>query len=254
MNLGELLSELRENILHDRSDRVSGSSDYLWSDATLVRYINEAQRRFARHSLCLRDSTNEDVTILRLKNGVDEYALHQSVIAVMSARMPPLTRDLARVGHSMLSGYRPPDTLWFDPVSDTLPPGRPQAFSTDEGTVADDNDSAGVISMRMYPVPGPTEDGQTIRLRVVRLPVEPFVLSSKTSVPEIPEDHHLEMLDWAAYLALRVVDHDAGDPARANEFRASFEAACLDARKSAMRKMFAPQPWRFGANGFAWES
>ena len=55
MNLGDLIEELRENILHDRSDRVEGSEDdQLWSDKTLVRYINEAQTRFAKKTTCLR--------------------------------------------------------------------------------------------------------------------------------------------------------------------------------------------------------
>lgn len=254
MNLGELISELRDNILHDRSDRVSGSSDYLWDDATLVRYINEAQRRFARKSFCLRDAQTDDVCKFTLKAGQDEYTLHPSIIAVISARTPPLTRDLARVGHSILSGFRQSENAWFDPNNDTLPPGRPIAFSTDEGMGLDDNDSSGVVVMRIFPVPDQSWDGQEIRLRVVRTPIEPLILSSKTSVPEIPEGHHLEMLDWAAYLALRIVDHDAGNPQRAGEFRQSFEDAALTAKKDAMRKMFAPQPWGFGRNGWSWES
>ena len=61
------------------------------------------------------------------------------------------------------------------------------------------------------------------------------------------------MLDWAAYLALRIVDVDAGMPSRANEFRASFEDHVKNARNSAMRKLFAPLQWGFGRNGFTWE-
>jgi hypothetical protein len=52
MELSDLLDELRNNILYDRSDSVSGDPDQLWSDATLVRYINEAQRRFAKSWSC----------------------------------------------------------------------------------------------------------------------------------------------------------------------------------------------------------
>lgn len=254
MNLKELLEELRENILHDRSDRISGSSDYLWSDATLVRYINEAQRRFARKSFCLRDHTNDDVCKIVIRNGQEEYDLHPSVIAVISARMPPLSRDLTRVGHSILSGFKAVESSWFDTNGDTLAPGRPLAYSTDEGSGLDENDSSGVVSLRLFPMPSDAYVGEVIRLRVVRTPIEPLILSSKTSVPEIPEAHHLEMLDWAAYLALRIVDHDGGNAARAGEFRQSFELACVEAKRDAMRKMFAPQPWGFGRNGWAWES
>ena len=64
MNLGELLSTLRGPILNDRSARVAGSSDYLWTDEQLVLFINEAQRRFAAKSLILRDGTTPEVTEL----------------------------------------------------------------------------------------------------------------------------------------------------------------------------------------------
>lgn len=252
MNLGELLDELRVNILNDRSDRVSGSSDYLWTDATLTRYINEAQRRFARKGLILRDSKTAECCQITLVAGQTEYDLHSAVLAVVSAKYEDDTADLTRAGHSALDTFRQPDGYYFDPGQFTSqPPGRPLAYSTDESLVLDDNDSTSVVSLRIYPAPTAAEAGKKVLLRVMRLPLEK--LSSSKQVPEIPEDHHLEMLDWAAYLALRIVDHDAGNPARAAEFRQSFEMHVMQARKDAMRKLFAPINWGFGRNGYTWE-
>lgn len=252
MNLGELLDELRNNILHDRSDRVAGSSDYLWTDATLTRYINEAQRRFARKGLVIRDSKTVDCCQITLVEGVTQYDLHPSVLAVVSARFDTDAVDLRRAGHSLLDTYHPPDTLYFDTSSMVAAaPGAPKVYTTDETLSGDDNDSVSVVSMRVYPAPSAAEVGKKIYLRVMRLPLEK--LSATLHTPEIPEDHHLEMLDWAAYLALRIVDHDAGDPGRANEFRASFEDHVKTARSNALRKLFAPTQWGFGRNGFAWE-
>lgn len=252
MNLGELLDELRNNILHDRSDRVAGTSDYLWTDATLKRYINEAQRRFARKGLILRDSKTAEVTEVTLVANQAEYTLHQSVLGVISAKLVGDPADLARAGHAAFDTYRQPDPYFFDPGQlSSLPPGKPLAYSTDESLVADENDSLSAISLRVYPVPSAAYATQKIKLRVVRLPID--TLERNNQIPEIPEDHHLEMLDWAAYLALRIVDHDAGNPARANEFRASFEDHVRNARNSAMRKMFTPLQWGFGRNGFSWE-
>lgn len=252
MNLGELLDELRNNILHDRSDLVSGSSDYLWSDATLTRYINEAQKRFARKGLVIRDGKTAECCEVVLQTGVTQYDLHSSVLAVVSAKYDTTAADLRRVGHSILDTYQPPDTLYFDANQlATIAPGQPIAFTTDETLGGDDHDSVSVVSMRVFPAPSATENGKKIYLRVMRLPID--ALSNTQQTPEIPEDHHLEMLDWAAYLALRIVDHDAGDPARANEFRASFEDHVKTARSNAMRKLFAPMQWGFGRNGFSWE-
>jgi hypothetical protein len=252
MKLGELLDELRVNILNDRSDRTGGSSDYLWTDATLTRYINEAQRRFARKGLVIRDSRTADCCEVTLVTGQNQYTLHASVLAVISARLDGDPADLVRGGHAAFDTYHQPDAYYFDPSQlSTIPPGKPLAYSTDETLAADDNGSVGAMSLRIYPPPTATYAGQKIKLRVARLPLE--VLKGASAVPEIPEDHHIEMLDWAAYLALRIVDHDAGNVARANEFRASFEDHVRNARNTAMRKLFAPTQWGFGRNGFSWE-
>lgn len=254
MRLSDLLTELRENILHDRSDRVAGSPDYLWSDATLVRYINEAQRRFARKGLVIRDKTTPDVTQVTLQTGVDEYTLHPSVLAVISARLSTDPADLARAGHSAFDTYRQPDPYFFDTSALTsLQPGKPLAYGTDETLGLDDNDSVSSVVLRVYPVPSAAYNNAIIKLRVVRLPVDDLTTNNLNAVPEIPQDHHLEMLDWAAYLALRIVDIDGGAPNRAAEFRASFEAHVKEARDAAMRKLFTPSQWGFGRNGFSWE-
>lgn len=254
MNLGELLTELRENILYDRSDRVAGTPDYLWSDATLVRYIDEAQRRLARRGLVLRDGTTEEVTDVTLCAGVSEYALHPAVMAVLSARLASDKMDLARAGHTAFDTYHQPDPYFFDTSQlSAVPPGKPLAYGTDEHVTGDDNDSFGVVTLRIFPEPSAAYKGALVKLRVVRMPIKRLSATDLTAVPEVPESHHLAMLDWAAYLALRIVDVDAGMPARAAEFRASFEQHVQEARQEAMRKLFAPAQWGFGRNAFSWE-
>lgn len=254
MTLGELLDELRENILHDRSDRVAGEVDQLWSDATLVRYIDEAQRRFARKALVIRDGAHPDVTRVTLATGVTEYTLHQAVMAVMSVKVTGDSGDLARAGHAAFDAYRQPDTLYFDPSAlAVMPAGRPLAFSTDERVTDDDEGTQQAIVLRVYPEPSVAYNGVVLRLRVVRLPIERLSADNLQSIPELPEAHHLEMLDWAAHLALRIVDVDAGMPSRSREFRASFEDHVKAARDALMRKVFAPMQWGFGRSGFSWE-
>jgi hypothetical protein len=255
MKLSDLLSELRENILHDRSDRVSGSTDYLWSDATLVRYINEAQNRFARRGLVLRDATTAEVCEVDLVTDTDTYTLHSSIIAVISVRHEDDAYDMVRTGHAALGMYQAPDTPYWDPSAvSALPAGKPLVWSTDEQVLADDTyDTLSTIQLRVYPKPSSTYNGDTLKLRVVRMPLVPLKATRLNVHPEIPSNHHLEMLDWAAYLALRVADIDAGSPMRAAEFRDSFEKHVEQARREAMRKMFAPTRWGFGRNGFSWE-
>lgn len=254
MNLGDLLQELRENILHDRSDQVAGTaSDQLWSDKTLVRYINEAQRRFARDSLIIQDATTPSVVNVEMVAEQNDYALHPSILSVLSARYVGDAGDLGRTGHSALSAYRPANTLFFDPSRyNSLPNGKPLAFSTDEGLALDDVGASSVVTLHLYPAPTAAYLAG-LKLRVIRLPLDDFSVEDLSAFPEIPETHHLEMLDWAAYLALRIRDLDAGDDAAADKFRASFEDHVKKAREVVMRKLFAPIGWQFGRAGFSWE-
>src|ERR1017187_7787370 len=133
MTLDDLLQTLREDILHDRSDQIDGVSDRLWSDTTLVRYIDQAQRRFARRSLCIRDGTTDQFTKVATVAAQDEYPLDPGVVAVISARfmgngstIAADVADLARSGHAQLSTYHIPDSYFFDPSQlSQLPPGKP---------------------------------------------------------------------------------------------------------------------------------
>jgi len=252
MTLQELLDELQNNILYDRSNLVEGDSDALWSRDTLIRYINEAYFRFARNALCIQDGKTPQITTFKTAAGVQNYTLDKSVLAVKSMRVSGDTCDLARAGHANFGSYHTPDTYFFDPSQlSNLPPGRPKAFGTDECLSETADGSVSAINVFLYPQISTEYAGLTINMRVIRMPLSK--LQDLRDVPELPETHHMEMLDWAAYLALRIVDHDAGDSQRAKEFRASFEAATQEARKLALRKMFTPLQHGFGRNGWSWE-
>jgi hypothetical protein len=252
--LDDLLVELRENLLHDRSDQVAGTSDRLWSDVTLVRYIDEAQRRFARRSLCIRDATIPKFTQITTVANQNYYTLDPAVVAVISARFAGDIADLKRAGHSQFDTYSTPDSYFFDPsYLSTVPPAKPLAWATDEETAADPHGSVGVVKIRLFPTPDAVHAGVIVNMRVCRLPQTRLTTGELTVYPEIPEDYHIPMLDYAAYLALRIVDHEMGDAARAAEFLKSFEAHVDEARQELLRKMFTPHAWGFGRGGWQWE-
>lgn len=251
MKLSDLLDELRSNILNDRG-LSTGASDKLWSDTTLVRYINESQRRFARRGLVIRDATTPEVVQVKLQTSVDEYLLHPSIIAVMSARLTGEVRDLARTSHNVLNVTPQTTDNWDMSLATTIAPNKPVAFTTDEQLTEDDDGTISTVTLKLFPAPSSDYNNVILNLRVVRMPLDDLTTSNLSAVPEIPADHHLDMLDWAAYLALRIVDEDAGDPVRAKEFAQAFETHVQEARTLVMKKLFAPQPWGFGRNGWAW--
>jgi hypothetical protein len=251
LTLGDLLSFLRNNILHDTSAQIGGPSDYLWSDADLTTMINQAYYRFATEALCLRDNVTQQFTQFITRSGVDQYVLDPAVLAVISLQMTGDSGDLVRAGHSEFNVTPRPDFNYFDPNAiATIQPGKPRAYSTDEGLAETNTGSVSAITLRLFPAPSAAYAGIVGKMRVVRLPSGP--LSDPNDIPELPERHHLELLDWAAYLALRIVDHDLGDVARAQEFKASFEDHAHKARLLALRKQFTPLQHGFGRNGWSW--
>lgn len=250
MNLGEKLDELRKNILHDRSDLIAGDDDRLWSDATLLRYIKQGERRFARKTLCLRDSSTAAVTQVKLKSGVKTYALHPSVICMLSARYDTDDFDLQRAGHAIIAQVVPPEFLSFDPASNyTLPPGRPSAVYTDETLVYA---GQGRVTLTLYPAPGADQDGKTVYLRVCRLPLTDYTPSSLQAEGELHEDFELDPLQWAAYLATSNHDGDAGSSVKSREHRAAFDQAVKDASKDIRDKIRVQISHRFGMGGFSY--
>ena len=248
MNLEELLSELRENLLRDNAELASGPDDKLWSDATLVRYINDAQQRFARKTLSLRDASTPEVTQVALATGIASYALHASVLAVISGRYSTDTTDLVRVGRARIMTTPKQDPAWFDPsTAAQMNPGRPLALSTDETLDVDTK----AVTLTVYPTPSATESGTIVYLRVARLPLDPFTLDTMDADCELDQDYQLDMLEWAAFRALRTSDIDGhSDSAKAHESR--FDDAVSEVLKDIRRKMQAPMQWEFGRGGFTW--
>jgi hypothetical protein len=253
VTLQELLDELKQGILRDSSSILSGPADSLWSDEALVRYIDEAQMRLATIGLVLRDASTPAVTQVKLSAGKSGYTLHTSLLAIISARYEGDARDLIRTGHAALSAYTPPSgALTFDPEMADLPPGKPVAWASDE-QLDIKSGLSGIMHLRVYPEPTAEYTG-TVYLRTIRKPLAPLSLDNLEASPEVPEQYHLSLLDWAAYRALRNIDSDVGNISGAKNFREPFDELVRQARRDTLRKLFAPTSWGFGRSGFVWDS
>lgn len=250
MTLGEELDELRRNILRDLSDQIAGSSDRLWSDDTLIRYIKDGERRFARQALCIRDGDTPAVTQIRLRTGVTKYPLHKAVFAVLSARYDIDTFDIQRSGHALVSQFTPPEFLTYDPSTGfNTQPGRPIAFFTDETLVLAPNKQ---VTLSVYPAPSATEDGKILYLRTIRYPMTTYSTDFLEVESEIPEDYQFDCLEWAAFRALRHYDADAGASSPSDHHKIAFEEAIINAHKELKRTLFANMTLRYGTNGMSY--
>lgn len=243
MDLRELLSETRRNILRDISTAVNKQSDdELWSDDALIMYIRDAEAKFAEGTLCLRDSKTSEICNITLEEGVPEYQLDKRVIACYAAHYDGSV-SLGRTSYATRFGARgdiTPKTATREPTAT----GEPRLFYTDRDT--------GYVGF--YPAPGEAQVGKIIRLQVARRPAVPLSKANLNAEPEIPEGFHLDLLEWAVWRALR--NHDAdidGDAsnisivmARASMHKKRFEDAMKECR--AQMKYLNTQHVDFGVN------
>jgi len=258
MTVGDLLDELARNVLRDRSNLISGPDDNLWSDETLVRYMNEAQYRFARRSLALRvDSDDEpDVCEFALVADQQVYVLHPKVAAVISAKYDTDSQDLTCISHQTLSGTwaQGSDGGWIDTAwsqnAATQAPGRPQGYWVDESVQVSDQQTK--VKMKLDRIPTASEAGLKIRMRIARMPLNDLTVDNLDASPEIPSQYQIDMLEWAAYLALRGHDVDTELRSKGEDHKKRFEEVLKEVRNEQIRKMFAPVGWGFGRGGFSW--
>lgn len=242
MTLTELLDELRANKLRDNS-----ALDQLWSDATLTRYLNQGYQIFARKTLCIIDKTTTAATQILLADGVSTYALHKSVIAVLSARYEGDETDLPLVVHHAIDDYVVRNSFRPGiPFLSASSPGRPQAWSTDEALKP-------TKLLRVWPTPAAGEVGKAIDMRVCRLPITLLSTGAPNVGPDdLPEEWHLTLTEWAAYMALRNRDVDGYAPEDALRFRAAFEDDVRQAAQDVKRLMMPDFRYAFGTGGFSW--
>lgn len=252
MKLQDQLTELRRNILRDYSTQVYGTPDQQWSDETLVSYIGDAEKKFCRETFILRDADTPVVTQVRLQTGVSRYLLHPSIHAVVSARFDADTFDLKRVGRTLIMELAPPDTLFFDPSNFApLSPGRPTAFSTDELLTFQ---SKARVALVAYPAPSSAENGKLVYLRAARAPLRGYTMSDGdlATESEISDDYVYDVLEWAAYRAMRNHDADASDPVDASAHKTAFEDAVEKCKADLRARLISNTQFIFGSNGFSW--
>lgn len=241
MRTGELLEELRESILRDTSTIVSGPQDTLWSDEALMRYMNEAQQLFTRQTLCLLDGTTDEITRITLVAGQAEYPLSPKVINVFSAGIEGEGKDMVRAGHELVDQRAQAQPLttdlgFGDPVAPAKISECPTVYTTDEDS----------MTFRVHPEASDKCDGRIVRMRVARLPINDLTLNDLDASPEIREEYHLGMLDWAAYRALSNHDSDAEAGNRAEKRKERFEDMVKEVKLDIRRRRFSPTAWKFG--------
>lgn len=190
MDLKALIAEFRVRA----DDR---AAPYLWDDATITAYLNEAEAEAADRARLLRDSTSPFTTV-NVVAGSAVYPLHKLILGLDRVLLDGCRLDRTTVDEMDRGEHR-----WEART------GRPGCFIEDENG----------RSLRLWPEP--VADG-VLRLTVYRLPKCPMEVADLHSEPEIHCRHHSRMIDWAVYLAFSRRNSDEEDRRRAADADALF--------------------------------
>jgi hypothetical protein len=238
MKLSELLSHLAATVLDDRAAMLNGAADQLWSDTYLVRLLNDAQRILCRRAWVLEDEANATAGTIQLVQNQRDYALHKSVVRVLSARLSDSQVDLDRVPYdlsrpqasSTLPDFFPPELAYSDQ------PGRPRVFATDVATRV----------LRVRFTPDADAAALQVLMRVSRTPLVWLDTSLPNADPEIAEDHHLALTDYAAGEALSIPAADANLRAVGKDYRVKWAQYVREQRQERERAEMSVVQWKFG--------
>ncbi len=216
MILSELLDYVRKDLLRDKSDLVSGSSDKLWSDELIIRYLDEAQKLFCRRTYALLDNSS-DLSELSLSAGEPEYELDPLILFVFTARVST-------------ESYPMNDwTYGYIPTYATDCTGLPTAYSLDEA----------IRTIRFYPIP---DTAYTVNLRIARLPASDLTVDDLDAEPEIDPQYHLDLGDFAAYRCLQNNDIDGSNKGSVDSLRKEWEMKVREAKREFYRYRLGATP------------
>lgn len=202
MDSGELLAQLRLEL----RDTVT---PYLWEDAELYRYIDEAQKTFCRLTGGLADATSS-VARLNLRAG-SRYAVLSPLVIKLRAAFDGDGKKLEIINF---------EDLEFDGSGGV-------ALFTDIPGGAVKQLVVGMEPNRVRVINTPTAD-EVVSLIVYRYPLDSIVGEGQEL--EVDEQHHLHLLKWAKHLAHLKSDAETFDRGRAAQNKAEFEQYCFMAK------------------------
>lgn len=177
------------------------AAPYLWSDAQVVGYLDDAQKQFCRLTEGIEDGRSFKVSITA---GKEWYALSPQILKLRKAVSAETGRELKVINVERMTA----EGMLFDGRTGPI-----NALVT----------GIEKHSARAWPVPAV---GTVLHLNTFRLS-ETLAVGDE---PEIDEQHHRHLLMWVKHLAYDVQDSETYDSRKAEDFAQRFRAYCTEAK------------------------
>lgn len=189
MTTTELLAIFREEV-------ADNAAPYLWSDALVYAYIDDAQKQFCRDTYGIEDARSFKITTVAT---TEWYAIDPKIMEIeclLDSRGEPI--PVITMQEATKYGIR------LDGAT-----GTPKVFikGMQKGY------------LRAYPVPSAAF---AYAMQTRRIPED--VAAGDDF--EVDSQHHLNLLMWVKYRAYSNQDADAVDPVKADDFKTRFAAYC----------------------------
>ena len=195
MNTTELKDVIRQEVYDTEAP-------YLWSDALIYTYIDDAQKQFCRETDGIEDSRSFKLAIKA--DGTVWYAIHPSILKLRGAINPANGHPVSMVAVEKMAD----NGLSFD---GTVGPLRALITGMEKGYV------------RALPIPNVAS---VVELHTYRLPTE----VSAGDDFEIDTQHVLNLNMWVKHRMYSVQDAETRDDKKAATNKAEFLAYCAKAK------------------------
>lgn len=187
MTLAQLIARFRV----DADDAISQA--YLWSDAAVTAWLNDAVNEACIRARLLHESSNASICQIPVSAGVSSYQLS------------PFIYELDYIAFKLPGqSTRTPIYLTSREDLDVGIPGWRDMVGEVKCAIQGDR------SIRLAPTPSAAG---VLHIEGFRLPLADMILGADS--PEINAVHHIYLVHWALYRAFSVPDSEAVDPNRA---------------------------------------
>lgn len=195
-----------------RSEMKDAVAPYLWSDADVYTYIDDAQKMFCRLTDGISDATTAEVVEIPVAADATWLDSHPSILKIRAA-----TRD---------SDGAPLEVVNFEDLA-----SRGIRLDGRKGPVRTLITGMQENKLRLASVASVVD---TIRLLVFRLPL--IDVTDGEGPFEVAPEHHIHLLYWVKRCALLKQDAETFDKSKAEDFEVMFRAYCAQAKAEQQRK------------------
>ncbi|MBF0316789.1 MAG: hypothetical protein HQL04_01320 [Nitrospirae bacterium] len=185
---------------------------YLWSDAELVDYLNDAINELLIKTPLLIDSATPDICRIDVSANINAYVLDRRVIAIKRVVSQGTGTLLVRVTQPYMDAL---NANWEQTT------GSPRNYLLDA--------TSGYITL--YPTP---DKSDTMRLTVYRLPISELTPNAQDLEPEINYRYHPRLIAGILCRAYEKTDTETFNPAGGQKYADIWHRFIEDVKKDTL--------------------